>query len=91
MKTQSTLGLDEAIRQAYTEIRIGADKLVANSQNRAKLAKRVRELTAVPAMSEDEICDRMISLRKRGADNGGLPRLERAFNGRNQSRPNKPR
>lgn len=80
--------LDQAIRKVYLALAqrhdVGADKLVTDSQLSAEFIREVqRALPASQKVDADTIRWRTLTLRKRGEDKGGLPKTQRAFNGRN--------
>lgn len=73
--------LDAAIRAEYSAFGIGADKIVCNPQLLSDFTDIVNSHLATPATTAT-VADRLITLRKRGAEKGGLPRTQRKFNGR---------
>ena len=76
--------VDAAIVAAYAEFNVPADQIVLDPSLSEKFGESVNA-----ALPDDQhitivqINKRMISLRKKGADNGGLPRLGRNYSGRN--------
>ena len=62
---------------------MGADKLVSFSELSEEFVQAVlAEMPAETTVDSDAVRWRLMTLRKRGEDNGGLPRIERAYNGR---------
>lgn len=87
--------LDQAIRKVYLALAqkhdVGADKLVTDSQLSAEFIREVqRALPANQKADADTIRWRTLTLRKRGEEKGGLPKTQRAFNGRS-AKPEKPK
>jgi hypothetical protein len=82
--------LDAAIREEYGEFGVPVDKIVSDPAIAAKFAARIQaRLKRRESLDVAAVNWRLMTLRKRGEANGGLPRLEREFNGRT-SKP-KPR
>lgn len=79
MGTDDTL--DAAIRAEYSAFGVGADKIVCNPAMLSDFTDIVNSHLSAPATTAT-IADRLITLRKRGAENGGLPRTQRQFKGR---------
>lgn len=76
--------VDTAIVTIYVDFNVPADQIVLDPTLSNKFGEAVN--AALPneqAVTVIEINRRMISLRKKGADNGGLPRLRRDYFGRN--------
>ncbi len=75
--------VDAAIVAAYAEFNVPADQIVLNPTLSVKFGESVNA-----ALPDDQhvtivqINKRMISLRKKGSGNGGLPRLRREYFGR---------
>ena len=82
--------LDEAIRQEYRRFNVPVDQIVSDPAIGAEFAAQIQSrLKCRDPLDIAVVNWRLMTLRKRGEANGGLPRLERAFNGRT-SKP-KPR
>jgi len=86
--------LDDVIRAEYRRFGTPVDRLVSDPHLAAEFAKMVK--ARMPADGEMDVASinwRLMSLRKRGQDNGGLPRLQCSYYGREtkQSRAPKPR
>jgi len=78
-----TAELDEAIRDEYRQFNVPVDQVVSNPAISEKFATRVRaRLDRRDSLDVAAVNWRLMTLRKRGEANGGLPRLQRAFNGR---------
>ena len=76
--------LDAAIVAVYAEFNVPADQIVLDPALSEQFGKSVN--AALPddqTVTIVQINKRMISLRKRGAENGGLPRIRREYFGRN--------
>jgi hypothetical protein len=77
--------LDEAIIASYRRFRVPADQLVADHELSEKFAVTVAEELGEPLRVDLTALRKLIlNLRRRGEANGGLPRLERDYNGRRQ-------
>ena len=75
--------LDSVIRAEYRRFGTPVDRLVSDPHLAAGFATRVN--AKMRADGETDVASinwRLMSLRKRGEDKGGLPRLERAYHGR---------
>jgi hypothetical protein len=80
--------LDEAIRINYPKFAVPVDQIVSDpsiSEAFARILKTFLGLKQNPDIATMNW--RLMSLRKRGENNGGLPRLQRQYSGR----INKPR
>ena len=77
--------LDEAIREAYTQLGVPADQLLLEPELAEQFIDAVNTRLHHP-VSADRIKRRLLTLRKRGQGNGGLPRLERSYRGRSVRR-----
>lgn len=71
----SIQSLDHVIRSAYVDQPYAVDRLVQDPALRADFLRRVSN--GWPSAKEDEVFRRLLTLRKRGANNGGLPRKPR--------------
>ncbi len=86
--------LDDVIRRQYQSFNTPVDQLVSDPA----MAEEFAELVRADFSSDGEIDirtvnRRLLTLRKRGEEKGGLPRLQRSYHGREskQSRSPKPR
>jgi len=75
--------LDEVIRAEYKRFDTPVDQIVSNPE----LADEFTALVKAKLPGDDEVDIatvnwRLMTLRKRGADKGGLPRIRRGYNGR---------
>ena len=85
-----TAGLDDAIREEYRQFNVPVDQIVSDPAIAGEFATQVQShLKRRESLDIAAVNWRLMTLRKRGEANDGLPRLERAFNGRT-SKP-KPR
>lgn len=83
--------LDAAIIEEYSKLRVPADQIVADPQLSSSFCDAVnRHMGTLAAVDQATLNKRLLNLRRRGEDKGGLPRLERAYNGRGDTKP-KPR
>ncbi len=83
-----TNDLDEAIKVNYPKFDVPVDQIVSDpsiSEEFARILKTFLGLKKNPDIATMNW--RLMSLRKRGENNGGLPRLQRKYSGR----INKPR
>ena len=75
--------LDSVIVEQYVRFDTPADQIVADPEVSAEFTHKVNsKLPAVQRVDPATINWRLLTLRKRGEDKGGLPRLERRYNGR---------
>ena len=76
--------VDATIVAVYAKFNVPADQIVLDPTLSKKFGESVNA-----ALPDDQhvtivqINKRMISLRKKGSDNGGLPRIRREYFGRN--------
>ncbi len=83
-------GLDDVIREEYRQFGVAVDKIASDPAVSKEFLARIRSrLGRQESLKVADINWRLMTLRKRGEANGGLPRLERAYNGR--TAPRKPR
>ena len=75
---------DELLVGMYVEYGIFCDRLVSNPDKLRRFAIDYMR-RAGDSVTEAELGQHMLNLRRRGQDNGGLPRLSRRYNGRNGS------
>ena len=81
--------LDSVIVAEYPVFNVPADQIVADPKLAAEFQQAVNSKLPTPARVDlATLNKRLLNLRRRGQGNGGLPRLERGYNGRG---PNKPR
>ena len=75
--------LDSVIVTEYVPFDTPADKIVADPEVSAEFTNKVNShLPAAGRVNPATVNWRLLTLRKRGEDKGGLPRLERRYNGR---------
>lgn len=80
--------LDSAIVAEYSLYGVPADQIVSNPERAIEFRDRVnRSLTPELQVDQATFNKRLLNLRRRGQANGGLPRLERGFNGRGRNKP----
>jgi hypothetical protein len=78
-----TAVLDQVIREQYVVFDTPVEGIVGDPKVAAEFAKLVN--AACPAKQKADLAEvnhRLFTLRKRGAEKGGLPRLRRAYKGR---------
>lgn len=73
---------DNVLKEMYVEYNIACDRLVSNPESLLSFTKDYAERTGQQAEAA-QLSHRLLTLRKLGQDKGGLPRLRRAYNGRN--------
>jgi hypothetical protein len=81
--------LDAAILATYRQFNTPADQIVADPAISQDFAVQVNNL--LPGGQQAtlaEINKRILNLRRRGEEKGGLPRLRRRYNGRNDGGQN---
>jgi|GEM_PF-545489 len=87
--------VDTVIRQKYEFFDTPVDQIVSDESLAKKFAKLVNaELPDSDKVELTWLKQRLLSLRKRGEDKGGLPRIRRSYFGRDKKperNPNKPR
>jgi hypothetical protein len=71
------LDLDSAIRMVYPRVNETADDVVADNDLTNEYVRQVSAITGQQE-SANKVKKRLILLRKRGSDKGGLPRLRKA-------------
>ncbi len=77
--------LDDAIlKQMYIEYNTPCDRLVSNPGSLQAFAEDYAQRTG-QQVEAARVSHRLLTLRKLGQAKGGLPRLRRAYNGRNGS------
>jgi len=84
MTTIKSSPLDAAIHQTYRDVDLSVDDILVDPAQSTSFAQAVLSAIA-PTGDEASIPDvlrRLITLRKRGEDKGGLPRYERQNRGR---------
>lgn len=74
--------LDQAIREQYVRFDTPVEGIVANPKVAAEFAQKVKAACPNQKIDVPTVNHRLFTLRKRGEDKGGLPRLRRAYNGR---------
>jgi hypothetical protein len=81
--------LDSVIVAEYPVFNVPADQIVSDPALSVRFQDAVNQ--KLPPAAQVDVATlnkRLLNLRRRGEGNGGLPRLERGYNGRG---PNKPR
>lgn len=73
--TKASQQLDAAVRRAYDDQRHAADRIFVDREIRDDFLSRVVSL--YPEAGETESLEHLERLRKRGSQNGGLPRKSR--------------
>lgn len=72
--------IDSAVIAEYTSLAIPADRIVADPQVAARFCDAVnRRLPAEHQVDQATLNQRLLNLRRRSEDNGGLPRLGRNY------------
>lgn len=88
MVALDTADLDAAIIAEYSRFNTPADQIVSDPALNTRFAEAVNSrLPANCRADRATINKRLLNLRRRGEDNGGLPRLRRGYNGRGPNRP----
>ncbi len=67
--------IDNALRDAYKELGVSSDRILTHDQELNRLFAAVYSRIPDVQMTVPEIKERLISIRKRGANRRGLPRL----------------
>jgi hypothetical protein len=76
--------LDRAIVAAYEQFDTPADQIVTDPEIGQSFAQRVNDLLAEGERYDLPVVNkRLLNLRRRGQEKGGLPRLRRDYDGRN--------
>ena len=76
--------VDHVIIDTYVRFAVPADRIVADPNMATSFAEEVNSsLPGDVNYTVDKINWRLLALRKRGEAKGGLPRLQRAYYGRN--------
>ena len=73
---------DCLLRAMYVEFGIPCDRLVSNPATLARFASDYTHRSG-HAVELAPLAHHLLNLRRRGEANGGLSRLQRAYNGRN--------
>ena len=80
--------LDSVIVAAYPKFNVPADQIVSDPELAASFQQVVRDkLPEAQRVDLATMNKRLLNLRRRGQGKGGLPRLERGYNGRGPNRP----
>lgn len=75
--------LDKAIIKQYLRLDIPVDQILSDPETARQFHQAVND--QIPGDSQVDLFTlnrRLLNLRKRGADKGGLPRLRRSYRGR---------
>ncbi len=84
----ATNGLDSAILQVYGVFNRPADQIVSDPALNEEFCRKVNASLGVkPPVEIAAVNKRLLNLRRRGEENGGLPRQFRGYNGRQVNRP----
>jgi hypothetical protein len=73
---------DNVLREMYVEYDTACDRLVSDPARLLSFAKDYVERTG-QQVQPAQLAHRLLTLRKHGEAKGGLPRLGRAYHGRN--------
>jgi len=73
---------DNVLREMYVEYNITCDRLVSDPTSLLSFTKDYAERTG-QQVEAAQVSHGLLALRKLGQDKGGLPRLRRAYHGRN--------
>ena len=77
--------MDKLLIELYVENDVPCDQLVSDPESLCEFTKQYAERSGQDVKPK-EVSKRMLNLRRRGQDKGGLPRLRRSYNGRNEWR-----
>lgn len=73
--------LDEVVRERFLRMDRSVDDLLCHPADAQRFADEInREID--DALTANQILRRLVALRKRGHDRGGLPRTQRTYRGR---------
>ncbi len=80
--------LDSAIIAEYVKFDTPADQIVSDPHLSIEFGTAVNSrLPTEERVDQTTLNRRVLNLRRRGEDKGGLPRLRRGYNGRGRNRP----
>lgn len=80
--------VDDVIIAAYVSINVPADQVVADPELAGRFLAEVNgRLSDDLHLDQKAFNKRLINLRRKGEDNGGLPRLRNNYHGRGPSKP----
>jgi len=74
---------DSIIKEMYRDYNIPCDTLVSNQDQLLTFAEDYIKRTS-HEVEPAQLARHLLTLRKHGETNGGLPRLRRSYNGRNR-------
>jgi hypothetical protein len=84
----AVITLDSVIVAEYPLFGVPADQIVADPKLSLEFKARVdRQLPPALRVDQPKFNKELLNLRKKGQAKGGLPRLERGFNGRGANKP----
>lgn len=84
MSIRPACALDDVVRERFLRIDRSVDDLLCHPADAQRFADEInREID--DAMPPDQILRRLVALRKRGHERGGLPRTQRTHRGRGSS------
>ena len=87
MKTVVQFFDSSTLIKMYLEYGIPCDRLVSNPQILEKFTKDYISRTKHP-VEPAVLAHKLLNLRRKGQENGGLPRLKRNYNGRGNTSMN---
>ncbi|PQO27381.1 hypothetical protein C5Y96_17725 [Blastopirellula marina] len=80
--------VDDVIIAVYVMVDVPADQVVADHDVAERFLSEVNSrLSGALHLDQKALNKRLINLRRRGEDNGGLPRLRNNYHGRGPNRP----
>ena len=75
--------LEQLVIETYKEFDVPADRIIADPAVGSSFANLLKSKRPdAEELETSELNKLILRLRKRGEDNGGLPRLRNAYNGR---------
>jgi hypothetical protein len=78
----SVAAMDDAILDLYPEFATPVDEILRDPDVSRQFQKELRTRLGTPRVDAATVNWRLLTLRKRGEDKGGLPKLQRRYNGR---------
>ena len=73
---------DNVLKEMYVEYSVACDSLVSNPSRLLSFTEDYVQRTG-QQVEPSQLAHRLLTLRKLGQDKGGLPRIRRAYHGRN--------
>ena len=80
--SELTMFDDDILREMYIEYNVACDRLVSDPSKLLSFSKDYIQRTG-QQIEPSQLAHRLLTLRKLGQDKGGLPRIRRAYHGRN--------